>query len=94
MARGNARQKIVRDDADWHRLIDGLAQAVIRYTWERHRCASWQLPFGSRADSMRNLMRRLEGWLKASPRLADDLAEIMKRATPPATAVGPTVIKA
>ena len=34
MARGNARQKIVRDDADRQRLIDGLEQAVIRYGWE------------------------------------------------------------
>jgi putative transposase len=34
MARGNARQKIVRDDADWQRLIEGLEQAVIRYGWE------------------------------------------------------------
>jgi len=34
MARGNARQKIVRDDADRQRVIDGLEQAVIRYGWE------------------------------------------------------------
>ena len=34
MARGNARQKIVRDDADRQRLIEGLEQAVIRYGWE------------------------------------------------------------
>jgi putative transposase len=34
MARGNARQKIVRDDADRQRLIDALEQAVIRYGWE------------------------------------------------------------
>jgi putative transposase len=34
MARGNARQKIVRDDADRQRLIDGLEQAVIRCGWE------------------------------------------------------------
>ncbi len=34
MARGNPRQKIVRDDADRQRLIDGLEQAVIRYGWE------------------------------------------------------------
>ncbi len=26
MARGNARQKIVRDDADRRRLLDGLSQ--------------------------------------------------------------------
>jgi hypothetical protein len=31
MARGNARQKIARDDADRQRLIDGLEHAVIRY---------------------------------------------------------------
>ena len=30
MARGNARQKIVRDDADRRRLIDGLEHTVIR----------------------------------------------------------------
>ncbi len=34
MARGNARQKIVRDDADRRRLIDGLGQAVVRCGWE------------------------------------------------------------
>jgi hypothetical protein len=34
MARGNARQKIVRDEADRQRLIEGLEQAVIRYGWE------------------------------------------------------------
>ena len=34
MARGNARQKIVRDDADRRRLIDGLEQAVVRHGWE------------------------------------------------------------
>jgi putative transposase len=34
MARGNARQKIVRDDADRRRLIDGLEQTVIRCGWE------------------------------------------------------------
>ncbi len=34
MARGNARQKIVRDDADRRRLIAGLETAVVRYGWE------------------------------------------------------------
>jgi len=34
MARGNRRQKIVRDDADRRRLIEGLEHAVIRYGWE------------------------------------------------------------
>ena len=34
MARGNARQKIVRDDADRRRLIEGLERAVIRHGWE------------------------------------------------------------
>jgi REP element-mobilizing transposase RayT len=34
MARGNARQKIVRDDADRRRLIDGLEQTVVRSGWE------------------------------------------------------------
>ncbi len=34
MARGNARQKIVRDDADRRRLIDGLEQSVVRHGWE------------------------------------------------------------
>ncbi len=34
MARGNARQKIVRDDADRRRLISGLEQAVVRHGWE------------------------------------------------------------
>jgi putative transposase len=34
MARGNARQKIVRDDAGRRRLIEGLEHAVIRYGGE------------------------------------------------------------
>jgi hypothetical protein len=34
MARGNARQKIVRDDGDRRRLIAGLEQAVVRHAWE------------------------------------------------------------
>jgi REP element-mobilizing transposase RayT len=34
MARGNARQKIVRDDADRRRLIDGLERTVERCGWE------------------------------------------------------------
>jgi putative transposase len=34
MARGNARQKIVRDDADRRRLVDGLERTVIRHGWE------------------------------------------------------------
>ena len=34
MVRGNARQKIVRDDADRGRLIDGVEQAVVRYGCE------------------------------------------------------------
>jgi putative transposase len=33
-ARGNARQKIVRDDADRRRLIDALEQTVVRHDWE------------------------------------------------------------
>jgi putative transposase len=31
MARGNARQKIVRDDADRRWLIEGLEHTVVRY---------------------------------------------------------------
>ena len=34
MARGYARQKIVRDDADRRRLIDGLEHTVVRHGWE------------------------------------------------------------
>ena len=34
MARGNARQKIARDDADRGRLIGGLEQTVNRCGWE------------------------------------------------------------
>ena len=34
MARGNARQKIVRDDMDRRRLIDGLKRTVVRHGWE------------------------------------------------------------
>jgi putative transposase len=31
MAQGNARQKVVRDDADPRRLIDGLEHTVVRH---------------------------------------------------------------
>ena len=34
MARGNARQKIVRDDADRRRLLDGFEHTVVRHGWE------------------------------------------------------------
>jgi REP element-mobilizing transposase RayT len=34
MARGNARQRIIRDDADRRRLLDGLEQTVVRHKWE------------------------------------------------------------
>jgi REP element-mobilizing transposase RayT len=34
MVRGNARQKIVRDDADRQRLVEGLEHAVLRCGWE------------------------------------------------------------
>ena len=34
MTRGNARQKIVLDDADRRRLIDGLEQSVVRHGWD------------------------------------------------------------
>jgi hypothetical protein len=34
MARGNAQQQIIRDDAGRRRLNEGLGHAVIRYGWE------------------------------------------------------------
>ena len=34
MARGNGRQKIVRDDGDRRRLIDGLEHTLVRHGWE------------------------------------------------------------
>ena len=34
LARGDARQKIVRHDADRRRLIDSLRRAVVRHGWE------------------------------------------------------------
>src|SRR4051794_30232627 len=34
MARGNARQRIARDDADRRRLLDGLERTVARRGWE------------------------------------------------------------
>jgi hypothetical protein len=37
-AQRNARQKIVRKDADRRRLIDGLEPAVVRPGWELLRC--------------------------------------------------------
>jgi len=44
----------------------------------------------SRADSAPNLTRRLDGRLKASPRLADDLAEILRWANAPTAGIRPT----
>jgi putative transposase len=40
-ARGNARQKIVRDDAGRRRLIAGLEQKVVRHGWELLCCVVW-----------------------------------------------------
>jgi hypothetical protein len=57
MARGNARQKIVRDDADRRRLIDRLEQAVIRHARERRRFARWRLPWGSREPTVCRICR-------------------------------------
>jgi putative transposase len=34
MCRGNARQKIFREDADHQRLLDGMALTVSRLGWE------------------------------------------------------------
>ena len=34
MARGNARQRIVRDDHDRERLLDDLRRTMLRYGWE------------------------------------------------------------
>jgi len=34
MSRGNARQRICRDDADRQNLLDGLEDTVVRYGWE------------------------------------------------------------
>jgi putative transposase len=34
MCRGNARQRIFRDEADYQRLIDGLVMTVSRFGWE------------------------------------------------------------
>ena len=65
-----------------------LARAVAAWLCRRHTEASlrelaeW---LGvSRADSVPNLTRRLEARLKASPRLAGDLAKTMSRANGPA----------
>ena len=34
MARGNARQRIIRDDHDRERLLDDLRRTVLRCGWE------------------------------------------------------------
>jgi hypothetical protein len=39
----------------------------------------------SRPDSVPNLTRRIETWLKTSPELSNNLAEILKRASSPET---------
>ena len=82
------------DDAALSRRHDPhLARAVAAWLCRRHTEASlrelaeW---LGlSRADSVPNLTRRLESQLKSSPRLSDDLSEILKRATAPAAGVHP-----
>jgi hypothetical protein len=76
MARGNARQTIVRDDTDRRQLIEGLEHAVIRYGWE--------LPtyvVMGKADSVTNLTRRFQARLKSQPQLLQDVEEILRRAT-------------
>ena len=70
-----------------------LARAVAAWLCRRHteatlrELAKW---LGlSRADSVPNLTRRLEARLKASPRLAGDLAKILRQASGPAESPHP-----
>jgi hypothetical protein len=82
------------DDAALSRRHDPhLARAVAAWLCRRHTEASlrelaeW---LGlSRADSVPNLTRRLEARLKSSPGLADDLTEILTRATAPTAGIHP-----
>jgi hypothetical protein len=58
MARRDARQKIVRDDADRRRLIHGVEQTVVRSRWESL-CdvVSWPSGWALRGAIARNLTR-------------------------------------
>ena len=44
MARGNARQRIVRDDHDRERLLDDLRRTVLRWAVENQATAGKGLP--------------------------------------------------
>lgn len=72
----------------WRRHDPHLARPVAAWLCRRETEASLRELAGwlglSRADSVPNLTRRLEARLKASPRLSEDLAEILRRATAPA----------
>jgi len=61
MARGSARQKSVRDDADRRRLIAGLETAVVCYGWELEE-AHWLTPIENRRRLVSNNVHvRLRG---------------------------------
>ena len=70
MARGNARQKIVRDDSDRRRLVEGLEHTVVRSGWEllcyvimgNHLHLLLQTPRPNLASGMQNLLSGYATW--------------------------------
>ena len=70
MARGNARQKIVRDHADRRRLVDGLERTVSRTGWEllcyvilgNHLHLLLQTPRPNLAAGMQGLLSGYSTW--------------------------------
>jgi hypothetical protein len=65
MARGNGRQKIVRDDTDRGRLQDDLGKAAIRCSWRVYALAIMSNHLATDAKIRRQL-RDLEGALGRS----------------------------
>jgi REP element-mobilizing transposase RayT len=71
MARGNARQKIVRDDADRRRLTAGLEHTVVRWGWElvcyvimdNHLHLMLQTPRANLAAGMQGLLSGYALWV-------------------------------
>ena len=70
MARGNARQKIVRDESDRRRLVEGLEHTVVRSGWEllcyvimgNHLHLLLQTPRPNLASGMQNLLSGYATW--------------------------------
>jgi len=71
MSRGNARQRIFRDDADPQNGLDGLEDTVVRYGWEQ----GIKVP----PESVSNLTRRIDRDLPKNSKLRQAIQAFEKR---------------